>query len=124
MKEIYDDCQICKKYGKNNSRPVVGLPLASHFNEVLTVDIGELKGDRFLVMVDWATRYYQAMWIRTKNPSEIMENILMKWISYFGAPKKSLSDGSREFQNDEIAEFIEKFGIELKCTASGLTRIG
>ena len=27
-------------------------------------------------------------------------------------------DGGREFQNEEIAEFTEKFGIELRCTAS------
>ena len=50
----------CKKYRKNPSKPVVGLPLASRFNEVLTLDIGELEGDKFVVIVDWATRYCQA----------------------------------------------------------------
>ena len=43
-----------------------------NFNEVLTVDLGELHRDRFLVMVDWATRYCQATWLRTQNPEEIM----------------------------------------------------
>ena len=41
----------------------------------------------------------------------------MKWISYFGAPKKLLPNGGREFQNEEITEFTETFGIEFKCTA-------
>ena len=45
--------------------------------------------ERFMVKLDWATRY----WLRTKNPEEIMEFLMMKWISYFGAPKKILLDG-------------------------------
>ena len=40
-------------------------------------------------------------------------------ISDFGAPKKILSDEGKEFQNEEMAEFMEKLGIELKCTWSG-----
>ena len=42
----------------------------------------------------------------------------MKWISYFGAHKRILSDGGQEFQNEEMAEFTKKWGIELSCTAN------
>ena len=82
--------------------------MAENFNEVLTMDMGELNGDKFLVMVDWATRYSQAAWVRTKNPEEIMECLMMKWVSYFRVPKKILLNGGREFQNEEIVKFSEK----------------
>ena len=47
-----------------------------------------------------------------------MEYLVMKWISYFGAHKRILSDGGQEFQNEEMAEFTKKWGIELSCTAN------
>ena len=118
LEEEIGKCEICKKYKRNPSIPVVGLPLAKNFNEVLTVDLGQLEGSLFLVMLDWATGYCQAKWIKNKKPNEIIEGILEKWISYFGAPSKILSDGGREFQNDDFLEFSEKFGIELLSTAS------
>ena len=60
VEEICDKCEICMRYKRNPPKPVVGVPLAEHFNEVLTLDLGELEGNKFLVMVDWATRYCQS----------------------------------------------------------------
>ena len=55
--------------------------------------------------------------VREQWSEEIMESLMMRWISYFGAPKK-ISDRWREFQNEEMEGFSEKFGIELRCMAS------
>ena len=55
MKKVCEEYDICRKYKRNPSRPVVGLPLAENFNGVLTVDLGGAYEDRFLVIVDWAT---------------------------------------------------------------------
>ena len=41
-----------------------------------------------------------------------------KWISYFGPTVKILTDRGREFQNEVMVEFTEKWVIKLKCTAS------
>src|SRR5215469_4089508 len=66
LKRICEECRVCVKYGWTPSRPSVGLPLAEDFNKVVTIDLGEL-GDKFLVMVDWATRYCQAIWVNSKR---------------------------------------------------------
>ena len=76
----------------------MGIPLAENFNEVLTVDLKELHGDRFLVMVKWTT--CQATCLRSKNP-ENMKCLMMKGVSYFGAPKIILSD--KESENLELS---------------------
>src|SRR5215469_3866198 len=112
------ECNICKKFKRKPRRPILGLNLAENFNEVLAIDLGELEGEKFIVMVDWATRYSQAAWIKSKKPEEMIEKVMEKWVSYFGPPEKILSDGGREFQNEEFAEFAEKQGIELMVTAS------
>ena len=51
----------------NTSKPVVGLPLANQFNEVVTMDLGYFDRNIMLVMVDWATKYCQATWIKSKS---------------------------------------------------------
>lgn len=118
LKQICEACLICKKYKKNPSSPVVGMALAHYFNEVIALDIGELEGEKFLVIIDWATRYCQAKWIKNKKPEEMIEVVMDRWLSIFGAPRKILTDGGREFQNDEFVEFTDSWGIELLSTAS------
>src|SRR5215469_1026125 len=48
----------------------------------------------------------------------MIEGVMVKWISYFGAPQSTLADGGREFQNEEFIEFTEKWGIEMLGSAS------
>ena len=50
--KICEECDICLKSKINPTRPVVGLPLAENFSDLLSVDIRELYGNKFLVMVD------------------------------------------------------------------------
>src|SRR5215469_7839953 len=116
LKEIEGNCDTCKKFQKNPPRPVVALPLASKFNEVIAMDLGELERRRFILFVDMATNYIQAAWIKNKTPKEITKSILGKWIGVFGAPKKILTDNGLEFQNEEVKLLTEGFGIEILST--------
>ena len=54
-------------------RPWVGMKLGKVFNEVVAMDVGELEGEKFLVMIDLATHYCQGGWIRNKTPKEIIQ---------------------------------------------------
>jgi transposase InsO family protein len=116
LKTMCEECETCRRYKRNPSKPVVGFPLATSFNEVLAMDLGEIEGKRFIVMVDHATSYIQATWIANKQPKVIVIALLEKWISVFGAPKKILSDNGLEFQNEEVKEMTESFGIEILST--------
>ena len=70
---LIDSCEVCKKYKRNPAKPVVGLPWSKVFNEIVALDIGEIEGKKFLVIVDLATRYCQAYWIRDKKPETIIK---------------------------------------------------
>lgn len=116
IKKIVDECDACRKYKKCPPKPVVGLPLAQSFNEVIACDLGELEGKKFLVMVDWATNFCQASWIKDKKSSRILEGLFNSWITIFGAPRKIMSDNGLEFQNEEIRSMSDKLGIEMMAT--------
>ena len=52
VKEVTEECSICEKYKRNVPRPVVGMPMAKRFNEVVAMDLGEIEGKKFLMMID------------------------------------------------------------------------
>ena len=75
--KVTENCEICKRYKKAPARPVVSLPLASEFNEVVAVDLKEWKPNvYFLHMIDLATRFSLASVIRRKTPEVIADKIM------------------------------------------------
>ena len=68
--ETSKGCNVCKRYKKTPARPVVSLPLATKFSEVVAMDLKEWKkGLYFLHLKDVATRFSLAAVIQNKTPS-------------------------------------------------------
>ena len=115
---ISEQCLTCLKYKKAPPRPVVSLPMATRFNEVISMDLKVFEDNFFLVMVDMATRFCSAAVIKNKNPSTVIKKIFTNWITIFGQPKKILSDNGCEFNNSIMRELGDKFGIKILTTAA------
>ena len=122
QKEIYrisDKCEICVKFKKPPPRPVVSIPLATKFNETVSMDLVVWKQNLyFLVIVDVATRFCMSCVIRDKKPSTVIKSFLKCWISMFGPPHKILSDNGGEFNNSEMRQLGDTFNIRVLTTAA------
>ena len=118
VKEVCESCKFCRKFKTASPRPVVGLPKASKFNEVVAMDLKETEKGRewILHLVDHGTRYTAAVLINSKKKDVIVKNIFKMWIAYFGAPKVFHSDCGGEFSNDVFKEMAEAFNIEISTT--------
>ena len=112
------DCEVCVRFKKSKPRPVVGMPLASAFNELLAMDIKEIRGTKVLHMVDHATRYSAATVLKTKEAKEIVTVVMRSWVAYFGAPKSFLTDNGREFDNVEFREMAQNINSVVRTTAA------
>lgn len=101
-------------------RPVVGLALGNRFNDTVCLDLKEYQHNQcwILHLIDTSTRYSAARLIKTKKSEEIIRNIFLMWISYFGAPKRFLSDNGGEFNNEGYRQMNEKLNIETCPTAA------
>ena len=62
IEEYCDSCEICRKYKRPYHKPIVGMPIANEFNEVLCMDLKEYKHNKvwILHLIDAATRYFAA----------------------------------------------------------------
>ena len=96
---------ILLKFKRTPSPPVVSLPLATNFNEVVVMDFKEwVKGQIWLLhFIDAATRFSLCAVIYNKHPATAIDKVMLLWIgSGFGAPGNFLADNGSEFGNEEF----------------------
>ena len=92
-------CDTCKRFQRTPARPVVSLPMATEFNDVVAMDLKVWQqGTYILHLIDMATRFSLASIIRDKNPETIINEVMLLWVGNgLGAPKKFLADNGGEF---------------------------
>eukprot|EP00111_Clytia_hemisphaerica_P024511 TCONS_00072268-protein len=98
VKEISENCDVCKRYKKGKLKPIVSIPLASEFNQTVVMDlITYEQGVWVLHSIDLFSRYPTACVRRSKKQDAMVDAILKISISYFGfgQPRKFLADQSR-----------------------------
>jgi transposase InsO family protein len=71
--------------------------------EAVSVDLMEVKGTKYLVMVDRFSSYPLVKVVRTATTSSICK-ILSSWFNEFGWPKSIGSDGGPQFK-EQFKEF-------------------
>ena len=94
------------------------MPLATRFNEVISMDLKEVKRFKLLHIIDNATRFSVAVRIKNKESREIVDLVMKHWFAYFGAPETILSDNGREFDNQEFRDMAQNFNIIVRTTAT------
>ncbi|CAL4122709.1 unnamed protein product, partial [Meganyctiphanes norvegica] len=118
IKVLSGKCMTCVQLQRPPPRPVVCIPMATEFNEAVSMDLKIYGKYYFLVIVDMATRFCAATVVQNKCPSTIITGLFTSWITTFGAPKKILTDNGREFNNSEMRALGEAFNIKIMTTAA------
>ena len=112
-------CKICKQFKKPPPIPVVSIPMATDFNDVVAMDLIVLTHGKYIVhLIDLFSRYSAACVRTSKRQECIVEAIIKMWIAYFGSPRKFLADNGGEFANHEYRSMCEAMNIEMMKTAA------
>ena len=117
---IHSRCLTCKKFSSTPPRPVVSLPPASEFQEVLTLDLKEVKAEKhryILHMIDAFTRFTSSVFIRDKKAETVIHQIMLNWVAIHGRPKKIWSDLGGEFNNDMMRQLGAALGCKVETGA-------
>lgn len=93
-------CETCIQYKRPVPKPAIGLPLATYFNETVTVDLHEWKPELwYLHVIDEFTRFSAGSIMKSKKSSEFIKKFLECWLSKHGAPIRLHSDNGGEFNS-------------------------
>ena len=99
------------------SKPKVGMPLATDFNECVALDLrGPIDNKKYILyFVDCFTRLTRGVLIRDKTPATIVKAIINFWIIGKGLgpgmPGKFLYDNGTEFNNPQMIDLCEKIQL-------------
>ena len=111
LAQIDEKCELCKIYSKTPSRPVVGMPMASKFNEKFAMDLKQWNGRWILHIIDMWSRYTLSVFVDRKKPGNIIDALMTQWIGTFGVMKAIMTDNGGEFNSDEMREITSILSI-------------
>ena len=58
IEHISENCEVCKRFKRTPSQPVVCMPLANKFNQVVAMDLKQFRdGIYFLHLIDLFSRF-------------------------------------------------------------------
>lgn len=118
--DLYNSCEICKKFQITPPRPSVCLPIAKDFNDAVALDLKHWSNNKYILyMIDIFTRFTLACFIDDKKPDTIIDSIVKIWIgSGMGSPKRFIADNGGEFANSNFRDMCENLNIEILHTAA------
>ena len=111
LDQIIDACEGCILRKRSPDRPAVALSMANEFNEKVAIDLKTWRGGYILYMIDMFTRYTQAAFITRKNPEQVVNAILEKWVAVFGVPSAIMNDNGGEFVNSEMQALKSELNV-------------
>jgi hypothetical protein len=103
IKTVIDACEACQEHRQGPHFEPEVKRIASYPMEAVSVDLMEVKGTKYLVMVDRFSSYPLVKVVRAATTSSIAK-ILSSWFNEFGWPKSIGSDGGPQFK-EQFKEF-------------------
>ena len=110
--KVYDDCRSCKEFKRKPDKPAVSLPMASTFNQVVTMDLKKWGTEYILYIVDMFSRYSMSVFINRKLPRCVIDKLMLNWVSIFGVMKTMFYDNGGEFTAAEISEVASELNVQ------------
>ena len=77
------------------------------------------KDHRYLfTIIDWSTRWPEAVPIKTANTESCVEALLNHWVARFGIPDEITSDRGTPFTSNLWTDLCQQLGIEARRTTT------
>ena len=118
LEEIDRKCDLCKRYAKTPARPIVGMPMATQFNEKVAMDLKQWNGRWILHIIDMWSRYTISVFINRKRPSDVVNALMQNWVGVFGVMGSMMTDNWGEFNADEMREVMSILNVRVLTTAA------
>ena len=120
INKLYECCETCRLFQKTPDTPIVSMPEARSFCELLVMDLKVWRHGLYILhIIDAFSRLSVSVVIKQKTPQAVAHAFLIKWVgSGYGFPQRAKFDSGREFNNQDIRDLGNLVGIEIESTAA------
>ena len=116
LEELVNNFSTCIKECVNRPEPVIPSELPDHPWQKLAADLFELKGQTFLLVVDYFSRYVEvAKLIRTTSPDIVVH--LKSMFARHGIRDQLVSNNGLQFLSNALAQFAEEYALTHTTTS-------
>ena len=88
IKKVCENCTVCQRLKKSQSKPKVALPKVTDFNQIVTLDLKQFDGKNVLWAVDSFTRFIQGVVINNKKAETVVDALESVWCLRLGYPSR------------------------------------
>ena len=115
-------CRTCSAYQSGNQKePLMGHPIPARPWQYIATDLLYLKGQGYLVTVDYYSKFIEIDRLYDTTNSEVIHK-LKAHMTRHGIPKRVVSDNGHQYSSDEFRRFAMTYEFE-HVTSSVLTEI-
>ncbi len=110
-------CDTCAAMKNKELEKPASLSQASHFNEIIEMDIFHLKWDgvkrKIFAIIDVYSRYETNAVVSNETLDEELEVIMKQWVSWAGFPKQIRTDSSGAHMSEAFQSWCDESRIKL-----------
>ena len=110
-KQMVQQCPDCAQEATHRKEPLMTTPLSGYPWQVVGTDLFELKGNRYLLTVDYFSRYPEVTQMTTTTSAAII-TALKSIFARHGIPEVVRSDNGPQYSALEFAAFAESYGFQ------------
>ncbi|KAI0996724.1 hypothetical protein K3495_g11457, partial [Podosphaera aphanis] len=109
-------CEICQKHSKSPGRFKFKLSDDRDFNSCVYIDVLWIDEKPVLQVVDDATRFQAASWLKSMNAKDAWDTLRNCWIDvYLGPPDMIIHDAGTNFTGQEFKQSAIAMAIKTKA---------
>ena len=117
MEDFVRRCHICMHMSPTVNEPMIPNTLPHHPWERVATDLFELKGKKYIVMVDYFSRYPEVIQLSSTTSSVIIAAMKMI-LSQHSIPQTLVSDNGPQLTSSEMKQFAANYGFQHVTTSS------
>ena len=110
LEALVQNCAKCCKDKIQHAEPLITSPLPSLPWQKVATDLFERRGSKYLLIVDYFSRYIEFSKLTRETSSEII-NHMKSIFARHGIPQQVMSDNGTQFSSLEFAKFADEYNF-------------
>ena len=111
ISELVSQCPQCCQDAPPRKEPLISTPLPEFPWQRAATDLFELRGETYLVVVDYFSRYPEVVQLRSTTSHAVI-GALKAVFGRHGVPETLVSDNGPQYSSAEFAEFASAYGFK------------
>ena len=111
LTEKIQQCPVCAKEAIPRKELLIISPLPNYPRQVIGTDLFELKGDTYLLIVDYFSRYPEIAKLSSTTSLAVI-NVLKSIFARHGIPEVVRSDNGPQYASQVFTSFAKSYGFQ------------